>query len=252
MANVICSRCGNVAQRTGNFQKYCRPCSETANAEFVEKQRQKRLLRSPEALKKKYSALVAIGAGISGKSNQSITELWHTRNVNTAWLVRVNLPFTYSASKNAVHAVGRGGHIFNRSKSNAFRDQLVMLLRSALIGTKIFNNKVWVNIFVQKPDHKGDAVNVIDVVCDAVKVAIKLDDRWFSIRRLDWEVQKNDPQIFVGVSQEHALDAQICSYCGRLLPFDHFRKNTAMAVGVGRECRECLTTFSSFQKNKPA
>ena len=104
----------------------------------------------------------------------------------------------------------------------------------------IVHNKVWIDILVQKPNHKGDAVNVVDLVCDAVKDAIdRVDDRWFCIRRLDWQIVKGDPRLFVGVGQDSDEDCQVCSYCGQIKPLPEFNAARNQPLGVGRECKAC-------------
>ncbi len=86
---------------------------------------------------------------------------------------------------------------------------------------------------------RGDAVNVVDLVCDAVKDAIGLDDRWFSIKRLDWEIAKVNPQLIVGLAQPDQFDAQACSHCGRVRPFGDFHKHKGNKNGIGRVCSDC-------------
>ena len=76
-------------------------------------------------------------------------------------------------------------------------------------------------------------------MCDAIKKAIKIDDRWFCIRRLDWEIIKTNPKLYVGVGQTSNEDVRICSYCGRILPLDRFIKDNKNRLGVRRECNEC-------------
>lgn len=162
--------------------------------------------------------------------------------INAPWLVRVTYPFAYSVSKNATYSNGQGlGHVFLREKSRAYRDGLTIMLQQALKGRKIYQNKIWLEIFVQKPNHKGDAVNVVDTVCDAVKDAIGVDDRWFSIKRLDWQITKSDPHLIIGISQEDCFDAQSCNTCGRILAFDQFYKQKGNKAGISRQCRSCLT-----------
>jgi hypothetical protein len=112
-------------------------------------------------------------------------------------------------------------------------------MQSALRGRDIKQNKLWIDLFVQKPDARGDAVNLVDLVCDALKKAAGVDDRWFSIRHLDWEIVKVNPQIFVGLGQEEVSDVQACSCCGRLLTFDAFGKRKSNKSGIGRVCYEC-------------
>ena len=155
------------------------------------------------------------------------------------WIMRVAVPFTYAASKNHIYARRRSGHVFLRRESKAKRAEITAAIRAGLVDRRVAHNKVWLDVLVQKPDHYGDAINVIDLVCDAVKDAVPVDDRWFCIRRLDWEIVKEDPQLIIGIGQDSLEDAQVCSYCGQIKPLTAFNKAKNRPLGVGRECREC-------------
>lgn len=155
------------------------------------------------------------------------------------WHVRVAVPFSYAASKNHIYAMRRAGHVALRRESRAKRDEIVHMIGDSLRGQRVANNKVWIDILVQKPNHRGDAVNVVDLVCDALARAVGVDDRWFCIRRLDWEVVKDAPKLFIGIGQDSYLDCQVCSYCGQIKELKEFNLNRRSRLGVGRECREC-------------
>jgi hypothetical protein len=156
------------------------------------------------------------------------------------WHVRVAVPFSYAASKNHIYTLRRSGHIALRRESRQIRQAITAALRAGLHCMPIVHNKVWIDILVQKPNHKGDAVNVVDLVCDAVKDAMdRVDDRWFCIRRLDWEVVKKNPKLFVGVGQDRGEDCQVCSYCGQIKALPEFNVARNQPLGVGRECKAC-------------
>lgn len=159
-----------------------------------------------------------------------------------AWSLRIRVPFSYALSKNAVWSMAQGGgHVFMRKKASQARSVVRDTLASALSESGIapVEAKVFIDIFVQKPNHKGDAINVIDSVCDGIKDALGVDDRWFSIRGLDWEVVKTDPMIIIGVGQEAREHHRVCSACGRIMPLDAFGKRSGMRLGSSRECLEC-------------
>jgi hypothetical protein len=149
------------------------------------------------------------------------------------------VPFSWSGSKNHIFSKTARGHVFMRSESRAFRYEITQRIRRSVANQRVWQNKLWVDIFVQKPTHRGDAANFLDLVCDAVKDAIPLDDRWYSIRHIDWQISKSDPRIYIGIGQEDCVDVQACSTCGRLLSFENFGKNRSMASGVGRVCNDC-------------
>ncbi|MCC6581542.1 MAG: hypothetical protein IT440_13990 [Phycisphaeraceae bacterium] len=61
----------------------------------------------------------------------------------------------------------------------------------------------------------------------------------FYIRRLDWEVVKDNPRLFVGVGQDRGEDCQVCSYCGQITTLSEFNVARNKPLGVGRECKSC-------------
>lgn len=154
-------------------------------------------------------------------------------------MLRLMVPFSYATSKNHIYAKRATGHVYLRRESRSKRSEITAAIREGLGDRKVAHNKVWIEILVQKPNHYGDAINVVDLVCDAVKDAVPVDDRWFCIRRLDWQIVKEDPQLVIGIGQETTDDAQVCSYCGQIKPLDAFNKSKHHPLGVGRECREC-------------
>lgn len=149
------------------------------------------------------------------------------------------VPFSYATSKNHIYALRNQGHVFLRKESRAKRQEITLTICDGLNNRKVAHNKLWIDILVQKPNHRGDAINVVDLVCDAIKDAVPVDDRWFCIRRLDWEIVKEDPQLIIGIGQETDDDAQVCSYCGQIKLLTEFNKDKCNPLGVGRECREC-------------
>ena len=156
------------------------------------------------------------------------------------WLIRIAVPFQYTLSKNHIYTMTRYGHTALRREARASRDEITQLLREAVRDRTIKNNKLWIDIFVEKPNHRGDAINVVDLVCDAIKDATGVDDRWYSIRCIDWQIVKSEPTIYIGIGQEECEDAIACSFCGEILPLAAFNKNRASKIGVDRRCRECL------------
>jgi hypothetical protein len=178
------------------------------------------------------------GRAASAKCKHSL--IWDGRSgPDLDWLVGIAVAFSYAASKNHIYAMRRAGHVALRRESRAIRDEIILRLRAALHGRRIAHNKLWLEILVQKPNHRGDAVNVVDLVCDAVKEAVGLDDRWFCIRRLDWEVVKDQPRLFIRVGQETNRDCQVCSHCGRVLEFSQFGTRAGATHGIQRVCRDC-------------
>lgn len=235
----ICQTCGQPAPRRGLRQKYCEPCSAAASERRV-KARGGKVVNA-----KRKAALAARSVEVAHSSSSSIGDVIRPLDLN--WVARVSVPFSWNASKNAIYSLRRTGHVAIRRDAKAWRDALIYAIRDAAKDFEIKQNKLWIDIFVQKESNRGDAVNMVDLVCDAVKVAIDLDDRWFCIRRVDWEVVKQDGRIFVGIGQEDVESVQICSGCGLALPFSSFTRHQRSKHGIGRECRECRSVARSVR-----
>lgn len=218
-----CLLCGAAIQCRNPNHRYCETCSKkwsTLN------HRRRELAREA-------------GLKANRESKCSVT-LSEKSRCDLAWTVQVDVPFSYFASKNYIHQLSRSsGRVFVHRKSKSKRNEISAAIRDGLGEQRVAHNKLWIEILVQKPDHRGDAVNVVDLVCDAVKDAVPVDDRWFCIRQLDWEIIKEDPQLIIGIGQESCNDAQVCSFCGQIKPLEAFNKDKRQALGVGHECREC-------------
>lgn len=239
---MLCQDCKKPAQRKAATQKYCPDCS---NVRQMDRQRvwarEHPSTARPETVQARKNALREQGVKRSAEVSRGMT--WMADNdPDLQWLMRVRIPFDYGFSKNAIYRMLGVGHVALRQKTRRLRELLAELIRAQLRDSDIapVDGKVWIDILVQKPDHKGDAVNVVDTVCDAIKDAIGVDDRWFCIRRLDWEVVKGDPSLMVGIGQEVTVPHRVCSYCGRILELtEHFPKRSRGADGYGRVCNPC-------------
>ena len=250
---MVCGICEQEIDRRGPTQKFCGPCSDARTRQ----RRRKWALQNP--MPKERGAERIAAAAIRKKARQEIAAStrpdhaeslsWDAASsVDLSWLVRASVPLSYASSKNAVWRYARG-HVFARRESASWKDALALKLKVALNGRRAVPNKVWLDIFVQKSNHRGDAVNVVDSVCDAVKTVLGVDDRWYSIRRLDWQIVKHEPMIYVGVGQESDAVVQACSVCGALLPLEHFASNKGNANGRSRECRGCRGILRRAEPN---
>lgn len=79
-------------------------------------------------------------------------------------------------------------------------------LTIALKRVKMYNNKVYLDIFVCKPRTNIDAINFLDAIADVLKRVIGVDDKWFSIKSLDWIVDTKNPYIVVKLYQPDRKD----------------------------------------------
>ncbi len=139
----------------------------------------------------------------------------------------VALPYTQAFSRSA-------GSSSRRRRYAAERARLEAVLADGLSGVAWRQRKTYLSILVEKPFHNSDAINVVDRIADAVKRAIRVDDNWFCLLRVDWLIVKQNPRIYVTVGQEEGGDQVACSVCGQL-------KGPAEMTSRGKhsECRLC-------------
>lgn len=235
---TACIRCKERAFRTRAGQVYCEPCSTAVHVERQREAKDARASSQPRGQDRAEVRAALREAAVERCEPTSIAWLPEAP-VDLAWIIRVAVPFSYRMSKNAIWASVGAGHVVLRKEARAHRTYLTNRLKEALVGTRVATNRLWIDLLVEKPNHRGDALNVIDLVADAIKDATGLDDRWYSLRRMDWRVTKREPRIYVGIGQADTEDVGLCSYCGRLLALDAFTKNSSTPNGRSRVCREC-------------
>lgn len=233
-----CTDCGGECEKRSPLQKYCRPCSEKHD---LIRKKIYHVNAGRKKLSEEHAGWKETGVEISKKAKLSLVRSM-PRLPSLVWYSRVVVPFSRSGSKNHIFSNTRQGHVFMRDQSTAYRLEIRDRIRDAVDLKDLKQNKLWIDIFVQKPHHRGDAVNFLDLVCDAIKDAIPLDDRWYSVRSIDWEIVKHEPMLFIGLGQEDFEDVQACSTCGRLQAVECFGKNAAAPLGVGRVCNDCRLT----------
>lgn len=258
---VMCPLCQERSfQRTSQNagQKYCRECSadrDTTRKKLWAREHPQKYNPAERKVQNEARRDRLVEAGAATSTSKGIA--WGADDdLELEWNVRVAVPFDYAMSKNAIWRSVGAGHVILREESNTIRANLTTILRDALLSESLFGhsvvtNRLWLDIFVEKPDHRGDAINVLDLVADAVKDACDLDDRWYSIRRLDWSIVKTDPRLFVGVSQQiGAVESQVCSYCGQILPLESFSKNRSAKNGRSRTCSPCWSAAQQLKKRR--
>jgi hypothetical protein len=242
-ATIVCNECGLEAPRRGPMQLYCVECSTRKADARTAIRAATKYGRRPKS--RAYDRVKSICDQNGTKLNQlAVRSHGWMEPINLEWFTQIAVPFSYASSKNHIYKM-TGTHITLREESRAYRQAISLELKSVMRGVQVVQNKVWLSILVQKPDHRGDAVNVVDLVCDAVKDAIGVDDRWFSIKQLDWEICKTNPRLFIGVGQEAGEPVQACSSCGRLLPFDRFGKKSSAKEQIDRNCSDCRSVTNA-------
>lgn len=234
-----CMLCEKVFVALWARQQYCESCQDVRKSTL----RHQSVQKDSAA---KTAAYLAV-AESSSKERRSLPGAFERPDYD--WTVSFKVPFTISASKNRRWSQMAGGRgVFIPVDVLNYTQLISLQTRKALEGRHVYENRVWLSFFVQKPDHKSDAVNIVDTFCDAIKTVVGVDDRWFSIDVLDWEIRKHEPQVYVRIGQADCFDARACSYCGGIFPLDNFHKSKHNRLGVGRECRECKGVVAAKRK----
>lgn len=113
------------------------------------------------------------------------------------------VPFNSNYSKNGLHMIGRAGNMYKTREGKKLQEDVQLLAAHAMCGDVLpKDTKIWVDLFIEKPNNRSDAANVLDLIFDGLKKGIGRDDRWFSLYRLDWAIQPVDPSIFIAVGLE--------------------------------------------------
>jgi hypothetical protein len=166
--------------------------------------------------------------------------------------VRVKVPLSAAMSKNRMWVHTRRGVVSSREAHNC-KEALIAEVRAAAAagGVHFFRNKVWVDLLVRKASHAMDCVNILDLVADGLKIAIGLDDNWFSVRRIDWEVRPADPHVVVGVLQQTCVDGDVCRECGEVRLPEMFPAVPRNKGGRGTTCVVCTTAAAVRRGREP-
>lgn len=159
------------------------------------------------------------------------------------WGVTATVPgFAWQAwSKNRMWVTHRGGGKHLAPEAKQARGWLHTALTREIHaqGIRPAHNRYWVGITVYPPDLRGDPTNVVDLVVDAVKTAVGVDDHWAALHGLDWDIDKQRPRIVVSISQTDCWHASVCSACGMVLPLDRFGRRASAKLGVASRCKDC-------------
>ena len=138
------------------------------------------------------------------------------------WVVAVRVPFDWGWSKNRMWAARSGTHARRLTDpARARRSLLALHLKRELsrvranpgasgevarkrLGKDGSGHAIWFGIHVRLPDRKGDALNALDLVADAIQDATGIDDRHYQLAGLTWEISpetRKEPSMLVWVGE---------------------------------------------------
>lgn len=224
-----CERCGASFSSRWARGKYCTSCKGAVYADDAKRSIKSRADTKSDAIAEIHQTLGRQVTSLAGMFGEPIL----------AWCVTFSIPYDANLSKNARWRAGANGVVYTTERVRKLDAEIQRAVVDALDGREVVQNKVWVSFFVEKPDHKSDAINVVDTLCDAIKKAVGVDDRWFSIRQLDWAIKKTDPHIIISIAQESNENVISCSHCGEMKSPEAFNRNKSGPFGRARACISC-------------
>lgn len=129
--------------------------------------------------------------------------MWMPQHPRLAPYAQFTLPLSGKWSKNRTHSLTKDQTgIVLRKSAREIKSAVAWSTKLAVRGMAFRQDKVWLDIMVYKLNMRSDAVNVVDIVCDGIKLGLEIDDRWYAIRQLDWEVVPANPRIVIGIGQQ--------------------------------------------------
>jgi len=245
----VCEVCGKEFVKSGPVQKYCTACSaerdKQRKREWAKKNAAKVAASNRERVRKNYSWESKLWKEVGLERSLpplTATDAMEYELPDFRKRVWFYIPYSRGLSKNALWSLDPSrSHVYVRREVKQLKEQIAWHLRTNDI--EWHQGKVWIDILVEKPDHKSDAINLVDTICDAVKEGLGIDDRWFAIRRVDWRIVKSEPRVWIGVGQEVEEHHLVCSSCGRVLPITEFPRHKNGPFGRSRRCNKCQELF---------
>lgn len=125
--------------------------------------------------------------------------------------ITLTIPFRTAVSKNRGHRIKQSQYglatIVKTKDLRSYTHEVHWLIRAEIMKKpwKFENGKIWLTVFVYKPRKNADAINVLDTLADIIKNAIEVDDQYFAVRELDYDVDTANPRIILGICQESGI-----------------------------------------------
>lgn len=122
-------------------------------------------------------------------------------------LATITCTYSPALSKNARLKRSFRGRLYIAAPAKAAEARLERELKTALKDIKFYQNKVFLDIYVVKTRVNSDALNFIDALADCLKRVIMVDDRYYGIKGLDYELNKAAPKIVLKLYQPDRFNA---------------------------------------------
>ena len=114
--------------------------------------------------------------------------------------IAIELPLDWNLSKNKKY-IGRTKKVLNTDYVACKRDVSSLVYREVLSkGVTFEKGKIWITIYVVKKNLRGDCINLIEGIADAIKTQIGVDDNVYSVV-CDWFIGP-ETKVFVKIKQD--------------------------------------------------
>jgi hypothetical protein len=123
-------------------------------------------------------------------------------------IATVTCTYSSALSKNARLKRSFRGRLYIAPAAKAAEKVLESELTTGLKGVKMYQNRIYLDIQVNKSRNTVDALNFVDAVADCLKRVIGVDDKWYGIKALDWTLNKTNPSIIIKLYQPERKDAK--------------------------------------------
>lgn len=120
--------------------------------------------------------------------------------------ISISLPYVPEIGKNKMKGFAHGRFYTKPEYKDAVQSVAdIVRAESKNKGIRWSEKKTWIGIYFQKPRLKSDVANLIDGLCDGIKVGIGVDDCYFSIVA-DFDYNKDKPPfVDLTISQDENI-----------------------------------------------
>ena len=104
---------------------------------------------------------------------------------------KFNIPYNPNLSKNKRYAFYKSKHK-NKDHLNAQNIVKWEYIKAAKFFPEPKKGKFWVGYTWYRKTMRGDVINFLNPICDAIKECLSFDDNYFCVSFIDWELDKNE------------------------------------------------------------
>jgi len=116
-------------------------------------------------------------------------------------IIQLEIPYTPDLGKNKMKGFARGHYYTTKIYKDACKS-LADLVWAESKGKGFKKDKIWVEIFLQKPRPNCDVQNFIDGISDAIQTGLEINDSYYAFK-CDWEYDKSiEPYIIITIIQD--------------------------------------------------